>query len=181
MKETWGILFAFAVTALSIFLWGRLFVNMIMHPARAAVIILVIAILIALLAIYCSFLGALSWALKCCSTQSRVLGPGTVWWLFIPIFNVFLGFFFVWAINKSLQNEFKLLNSIDHPAAKPWAGLICSICTLTSLVTAETLQVSIWWFGLVLGAIQLAAWITYWRAISKCGNYLGVKNKVALI
>jgi len=181
MKETWGILLALAVTAVSIFLWGRLLVNMIMHPGRATVVILVVVILAALLAIECSFLGALSWALKCCSPQSRVLGPGTVWWLLIPIFNLFLGFFFVWAINKSLRNGFRLLGSVDHPAAKPWAGLVYSICALSSFLTAETLQASTWWFGFALGTIQLFAGITYWRAISKCGKYLGARSKVALV
>jgi uncharacterized membrane protein YcfT len=158
------------------FLWGRLLVDIIMHPGRAALVILLIAVLTALLAIECFFLRALSRALECCSPQSRVVSPGTVWWLLIPLFNLFLGLFFVWAINKSLRNEFSSRSSIDHPATKPWAGVMFSICAIVSLFTTSTLQESVWWFGYLLVTIQLASWVIYWRAISRCAKNLAAPS-----
>lgn len=170
MKKTFSALVAISLAIWLNFLWGRALLDVIEHPLKTAMVTLGIACVIVFLTLYVRYLSTLRSALASSSSESRIVSPGTVWWMLLPFFNVFLSFFFVWSVTKSLNREFTRRRSVNPPSPKAWAGWICSIVGLLTYINIE--QHSPWFVGWILLFIDGGSWIIYWRAISHCTKYL---------
>ena len=63
-------------------------------------------------------------ALQRCSAESRTTEPGTVWLLFIPLFNIVWQFILVIKISESLHNEFTKRDMHEDPQPGKTIGLV---------------------------------------------------------
>ncbi len=110
------------------------------------------------------YILTLSRALEKCSPASRTMEPGMVWLLLIPLFNIVWSFLVVFALGKSLGNEFRLRN-LPSPSLEPGKSIglamcICGACGIIPLI------------GLIPSFVGLVLWIIYWIKIAEFSRML---------
>jgi hypothetical protein len=103
------------------------------------------------------FLLTLQKALQRCSLRSRVMEPGQVWLLLIPVFNLVWQFILVSNVATSLGNEFRARNMVRE--AEPGKALghaycILGLCSVIPFV------------GILTSIAALICWILYWVKIA---------------
>jgi hypothetical protein len=109
------------------------------------------------------YLRTLQRALERCSSESRTLSPGKVWFLLVPFVNLILQFLVVINIAKSLHNEFTRRNLPTTPAPGRTVGLTMCILTLVNVVPF------VW---PVASAVALVCWCVYWVKIANYSRML---------
>jgi hypothetical protein len=116
--------------------------------------LIVLAIMLIPAIFYCLTLQK---AMTRVSPENRAMGPGMVWLLFIPLFNIVWNFFVVLNLAKSLGAEFKKRNI---PAeAEPAKGIGLAMCILACCGIIPVVN----WFS---GIATLVCWIIYWVKIA---------------
>jgi hypothetical protein len=124
--------------------------------------IVIIGIVIALIpAIF--FLLTLQKALQRCSPESRTTSPGSVWLMFIPLFNIIWQFLLVIKISESLHNEFTKRNMNEEPNPGKTLGLASCILGLIGIIPV---------IGMLTSVAGLVCWIMYWVKIAGYSNKL---------
>jgi hypothetical protein len=102
-------------------------------------------------------------ALNRVSPENRAMGPGMVWLLFIPLFNIVWHFLVVLNMAKSLAAEFKKRNITTD--AEPGKGVGLAMCILSCCGIIPVVG----WFT---GIATLVCWIIYWVKIAGFSNKL---------
>ncbi len=110
------------------------------------------------------FLVTLQNALNKCAPASRAMGPGLVWLLLIPFFNLIWNFFVVMGTAKSLANEYAR-RGIPSPEPAPGQpiGLAMSICACCGIIPR---------LGKLAELASLVLWIVYWVKIAEYSRNL---------
>ena len=126
--------------------------------------IVIVFVILAFLVVAIFYIRSLSGALRKCSPASRTMQPGMTWLLLIPLFNYIWNFIVVFALSKSLANEFRARNiPCDSPEPGKNIGLamcICGVCVIIPFVR----------YAASLAAFVL--WIIYWVKISEFSHML---------
>jgi hypothetical protein len=108
------------------------------------------------------YLLTLQKTLARCAPNARTMEPGMVWLGLVPLVNLVFHFFIVFAIAKSLRNEF---NRRAIPVADPLPGqnigLAMCICACFAVIP-------------VVGVAALVLWIVYWVKIAEYSRMLDV-------
>jgi hypothetical protein len=102
-------------------------------------------------------------ALTRCAPESRVMEPGLVWLLFVPLFNLVWNFIVVFRIATSLENEFRRRGSAAPPDTGRGLGLAMSILACAGFVPL---------LGILGGLAGLVCWILYWMKIADLSGRL---------
>src|SRR5580658_6568217 len=96
-------------------------------------------------------------ALNRCAPENRAMGPGLVWLLFIPLFNLVWHFFVVINMAKSLGAEFQKRGIPEEPQPGKTMGLVMCILSCCSLIP---------FLGTIVAVGFLICWIIYWVKIA---------------
>jgi hypothetical protein len=94
-----------------------------------------------------------------CSHQTRTLGPGMVWLLLVPLFNLVWHFIVINAISKSVHGEFTERNMDVAPAPGKSLGIVMCILFIVAAVPSTYLRAP---FSLA----ALICRIIYWVKVS---------------
>ena len=119
---------------------------------------------LAIFVAYMAFIATLFAALARCSTTSRTMAPGTVWFMLVPLVNLVWQFFVVFALADSLANEFR---AREIPNVEPQPGksvgiamCVCACCGIVPLVNLLALPA------------HLVLLIVYWVKIAEFSRRL---------
>lgn len=120
-----------------------------------AIILVVLAIALVPSILY---LLTLSNTIKQCSEHNRLITPGQVWLMLIPIFGIIWNFIMVNRIADTLANEFRMRN-IPCNEQRPGyqVGITMAICGAIGVIP---------YLGSIAGIVQLIMWIIYWVKMS---------------
>ena len=101
--------------------------------------------------VYIAFLGSV---LKKCSPPSRMMSPGLVWLLLIPLFSIVWNFFVVIALADSLGDEFRLRNiPTTDPKPGKSVGIAMAVCGACMIIP----------FVNILAILpEFILWVFYW-------------------
>lgn len=126
----------------------------LVQPRHLIVLLVIVAPLVASI----FYLLMLQRALERCSAQSRTIGPGMVWLMLIPLFNLVWHFILIGHISRSLRNEFNLKGT-PGVAADPGKsiGLVMCILAASSIIPSV---------GRFAAIASLICWIVYWVKIA---------------
>lgn len=122
--------------------------------AGAAGVFILLAIII-IPAVF--FLIMLQRTIEECSVENRTITPGSVWLMFIPLFNFVWQFILVIRVSETLHNEFVKRNISTEPAPGKTIGLttcILGVCSIIPLI------------GFIFGIASFITWILYWVKIA---------------
>ena len=109
------------------------------------------------------FLLTLQKALGRCAPQNRTMGPGEVWLLLIPLFNLVWQFIVVSRVAVSLGNEFRMRGIPQEPEPGKTIGLAYCVLAVCSIIPI---------LGLLISIAALVCWIIYWIKISEFSSQL---------
>lgn len=96
--------------------------------------------------------------LKKVSSESRVIEPGKVWLMLIPLFNLVYAFILYPKISESVKNEFLkrgLADSGDYGRSLGTAMAVLGLCGFIPVL------------GGLAGFANLVIWIIYWVKMSE--------------
>jgi len=102
-------------------------------------------------------------ALNRVSPENRAMGPGMVWLLFIPLFNIVWHFFVVLNMAKSLGAEFTKRNIVAEANPGKVIGLAMCILPCCGIIPVV---------NMFTGIAALVCWIIYWVKIAGFSNKL---------
>lgn len=126
--------------------------------------LLVFSIALAIAALVSSilFLRTLYNLISRCAPENRTIEPTQIWFLFIPIFNLFWNFVVVNRIASTLDREFtsRRISEEDEPG-KVSGVLMCTLVLLNVLVPYAFGK-----FTLYVSFITLGFFISYWSKMS---------------
>lgn len=108
-------------------------------------------------------------ALSRCALDGRVMEPGLVWLLFIPIFNLIWNFVVVSKMATSLQNEFKRRGVTEPVDSGRELGLAMSILSCLSVIPSV---------GILCAPAGMICWIIYWVKIAGLSGRLAAPGPV---
>lgn len=119
-----------------------------------------------ILAVGVSYIAYLGNVLSRCAPMSRTMGPGSVWFLLVPVFNLVWSFIVVNALADTLANEFRLRN-LPSPELKPGRsiGIAMATCGAVSIIP---------FVNFLAIPAHLVLWIVYWVKISGYAGQLNV-------
>ncbi len=103
------------------------------------------------------YLLTLQKAFKRCSPENRVMEPGMVWLMFIPLFNLVWHFFIVLKLAESLGREFQKRGIAEEP--QPGKGIGLTMCILHCCGVIPLI-------GILCGLAGFVCWIIYWVKIA---------------
>ena len=103
------------------------------------------------------YINTLQNTLKAISPENRKIEPGNVWWLLIPLVNIFYSFVVVDAIAVSLKNEYEKYGVVT--AEKPAYNIGLAMCILNILSAIP-----------FVGIVAFLCWIIYWVKINEHRN-----------
>ncbi len=106
-------------------------------------------------------------ALSRCSPENRMISPGLVWLLLIPLFELVWHFIVVRRIADSLGLEYKRRNLMIEP--NPGRDLGTVMCIMNACGLFPLLGI----FATVAGII---CWIMYWVKISDYSRRLDIRS-----
>lgn len=109
------------------------------------------------------YLISLQKALGRCQPHNRLMEPGLVWLMLIPIFNLIWQFFVVVNIAGSLEKEFTERGIASEPEPGKAVGFAMCILNVCGLIP---------YIGLLTGIGSLVCWIIYWVKIADCSRKL---------
>jgi hypothetical protein len=134
------------------------------RSGAAVVVFLVVFAIMLVPAIF--YLLTLQKALERCDPQSRTTSPGSVWLMFIPLFNLVYQFILVSNISQSLSNEFarRGMTNMDREPGKT-LGIATGVLNLTGIIPI---------IGIPLALAGLICWILYWVKIADFSNRIAM-------
>lgn len=111
--------------------------------------------------------------LSLCAPVSRTMEPGMVWLCLVPFVNLVFNFFIIFAIAKSVANEFARRGAlIDDPQPGQSLGLsmcVCACCRFIPLV------------GLLAALAHIILWIIYWVKVGEYSRKLEIIPRVGSV
>lgn len=111
------------------------------------------------------FLLTLQKTLKAIAYESRLMQPGQVWLLLIPLFNLVWIFITVIRISDSIKNECERLNiAVNETRPTYGIGLAMSILYIagSGLYQSRIIQIA----GTLLSLAGVICWIIYWVKVN---------------
>jgi hypothetical protein len=135
-------------------------------PGGAEILVILVIILFfaaALLLPTVFYLLTLQKALTRCHPNHRLMQPGLVWLLLIPVFNLVWQFFVVINLAGSLEKEFNARGIETEPAPGKAVGMAMSILNITGMIP---------YVGILTGIGALVCWIIHWVKIADCSAKL---------
>lgn len=111
------------------------------------------------------FLLTLQKTLKAIAYESRLMQPGQVWLLLIPLFNLVWIFITVIRISDSIKNECERLNiAVNETRPTYGIGLAMSILYIagSGLYQSRIIQMA----GTLLSLAGVICWIIYWVKVN---------------
>ncbi len=132
------------------------------------------ALLLAIIIPVIFYLFTLQKTLKTIAFESRMMAPGQVWLLLVPLFNIVWQFIIVSRLSDSIKNECMRLN-LPLPESKPTytLGITMTLLYLGSLIFNNMHFQNVAFFSLIAGLMALASlvcWIVYWVKINSYKN-----------
>jgi hypothetical protein len=109
------------------------------------------------------FLVSLQKALGRCQPHNRLMQPGLVWLMLIPVFNLAWQFFVVVNIAGSLEKEFTERGMATEPEPGKPVGFAMCILNLCSLIP---------YLGVLAGIGAFVCWIIYWVKVAEYSQKL---------
>lgn len=130
-----------------------------------------ILVLLAILVPFIFYLVTLQRTLAAIAIESRMMHPGQVWLLFVPLFNIVWQFIVVSRMADSIKNECLRLN-IPAREERPTftLGLTMTLLYLASLVLNQSSIFPL--LGSTASLAALVCWIIYWVRINKYRNLI---------
>jgi len=122
--------------------------------AISTIVFLIIGISLLPLIFFCLTLQK---CLKRCSPHNRMMSPGEVWLLLIPLFNLVWQFVVVLRISSTLSKEFHVRNMQREPEPGKSIGLAFCILYVCSLIP---------FLGIFTSLAGFICWIIYWVKIA---------------
>lgn len=132
---------------------------------------IMILMLLAILVPFIFYLITLQNTLAAIAIESRMMAPGQVWLLFIPLFNIVWQFIVISRIAASIKNESLRLNiPVSEERPTYTLGLIMTLLYLGSLILNQSSILPL--LGLAGSAATLVCWIIYWVRVNSYKNLI---------
>lgn len=104
--------------------------------------------------------------LRQCTPSSRTMEPEMVWLYIVPFLNLIFHFFIVFAISKSVANEFARRGALlDDPQPGQGLGLAMCICACCGFIPL---------LGLLAVVAHFVLWIMYWMKVAEYSRKLSI-------
>ena len=117
-----------------------------------------VGILLAFIALVIFFILTLQNALKAVEISNRTMQPAQVWYLFIPIFNIYWVFKIITAISDSAKLQLETYSIYKEGRPTFYLGIAWAISFLLGRIPyIETL----------FAFVSLILWIVYWVKVSQ--------------
>lgn len=141
----------------------------LLQPWHLLVLFFVFGIFLLLPTIF--YILTLQRTLGQCAPVSRTMEPGMVWLYLVPFVNLIFNFFIVFAISKSVANEFARRGvAIDDPQPGQSLGLAMCICACCGIIPI---------LGLLAALAHLVLWIMYWLKVGEYSRRLSIIPQAA--
>lgn len=132
---------------------------------------IMILMLLAILVPFIFYLITLQNTLAAIAIESRMMAPGQVWLLFIPLFNIVWQFIVISRIAASIKNESLRLNiPVSEERPTYTLGLIMTLLYLGSLILNQSSILPL--LGLAGSLATLVCWIIYWVRVNSYKNLI---------
>ncbi|HRO45977.1 hypothetical protein [Agriterribacter sp.] len=132
---------------------------------------IMILMLLAIVVPFIFYLITLQNTLAAIAIESRMMAPGQVWLLLVPLFNIVWQFILINRMADSIKNECLRLN-IPVAEERPTfvLGLTMTLLYLGSLVLNQSSMSDL--LGSVAALAALVCWIIYWVKINRYKNLI---------
>lgn len=110
------------------------------------------------------YLLTISNTLKAISWENRVIEPGSVWYMLIPIYNYYYYFGLVKDVSVSIENEYKIRNIPISTNPTKTVGVITASLTVAVVMLNILSKIGLMPSLLVslLAIVQMGFWIAHW-------------------
>ena len=132
---------------------------------------IMILMLLAILIPFIFYLITLQNTLATIALESRMMAPGQVWLLFIPLFNIVWQFIVISRIAASIKNESLRRNTpVSEERPTYTLGLTMTLLYLGSLILNQSSILPL--LGLAGSLATLVCWIIYWVRVNSYKNLI---------
>src|SRR5947209_1429070 len=123
-----------------------------LQPWHLMILFIVFSCIFLLPAIF--YILTLQKTLSQCAPRYRTMEPALVWLYIVPLVNLVFHFFIVFAISKSVANEFAR-RGVPSPEPEPGQSLGLAMCVTACCSIIPLL-------GFLCAIAHLVLWIMYW-------------------
>lgn len=136
---------------------------------------IMILLLLAILVPFIFYLVTLQRTLAAIAIESRMMHPGQVWLLLVPLFNIVWQFIVISRMADSIKHECLRLNIPVGEERPTFAlGLTMTLLYLGSLVLNQSSILPL--LGSAASLAALVCWIIYWVKINRYRNLIIVNH-----
>lgn len=121
------------------------------------------------------YILTLSRLLKKCAIASRVIEPGMLWLLLVPLVGLVFQFFVVLGVAKSLSNEFRSRGMTGVDPRPGWSvGIAMCVFGACEVIPVPSVRIISMFAHFVL-------WLVYWKRIAEFSGMLDQSPGVGAI